>query len=67
MKGLIARTKGEIVAGGKEKEGRIEPTVVKNVDVKDALMEGYVQFCLDSLCLSNDCVPQHSYSTQLIR
>ena len=40
VKGLIARTKGEIVAGGKEKDGRIEPTVVKNVDVKDALMEG---------------------------
>ncbi|KAI4524946.1 aldehyde dehydrogenase [Schizophyllum commune Loenen D] len=42
VKGLIARTKGEIVAGGKEKEGRIEPTVVKNVDVKDALMEGEI-------------------------
>ncbi|KAL1743347.1 Aldehyde/histidinol dehydrogenase [Schizophyllum fasciatum] len=39
LKGLIASTQGEIVAGGKESDGKLEPTVVKNVSVNDALMQ----------------------------
>jgi aldehyde dehydrogenase (NAD+) len=40
IKGLLERTKGEIVFGGKTNEKRgIEPTIVKNVTGDDALME----------------------------
>ena len=40
LKDLIASTQGELVVGGKAGEdGRIEPAVVKNVSVDDALMK----------------------------
>jgi len=42
LKGLLERTKGEVVFGGgtNEKLG-MEPTIVKNVTMDDALMEEY--------------------------
>lgn len=40
VKGLLDRTKGEIVLGGKTNENRgIEPTIVNNVVDGDSLME----------------------------
>ncbi|KAL1725747.1 Aldehyde/histidinol dehydrogenase [Schizophyllum commune] len=43
LKGLIASTQGELVVGGREGEdGRIEPAVVKNVRVDDALMKSEI-------------------------
>ncbi|KAL1753083.1 Aldehyde/histidinol dehydrogenase [Schizophyllum commune] len=38
VKGLISSTKGDIVVGGQESEGRIEPTVVKNVEIFAPIM-----------------------------
>ncbi|KAL1743350.1 Aldehyde/histidinol dehydrogenase [Schizophyllum fasciatum] len=42
VKNLIASTHGEVVAGGQESDGRIEPTIAKNVAVDDALMQGEI-------------------------
>lgn len=42
LKDLIASTKGEVVAGGKEGAGKIEPTVVKNVSRDDPLLKGEI-------------------------
>jgi aldehyde dehydrogenase (NAD+) len=40
IKGLLERTKGQVVLGGKTEEPRgIEPTVVKNVEEGDSLLE----------------------------
>ena len=43
LRGLLARTKGEIVKGGEyDADKRISPTIVKNVAPGDVLMDEYV-------------------------
>ncbi len=61
LESLLARTRGEIILGGKVDENlRIAPTVVTNVKLDDPLMEESV---LSSLLPSNSTADKE-YSTQ---
>ena len=54
LKGLLEGTRGEICFGGKTSDNRgFEPTIVKNVDEGDSLLEEYARTFSSNGCSSN--------------